>query len=92
VETFGVSLLKTKDIPAPDLSNCEGWAKLKALTKQTADGMKVHSFQTVIGDLATIVKNRIQPADKTLAVFDMLTQPTVIQQRALDLLGVTLRP
>jgi transposase len=67
-------------------------AKLKAFTKQTADGMKVHSFQTLIGDLATIVKNRIQPADKNLAVFDMLTQPTVIQQRALDLLGVTLRP
>jgi transposase len=67
-------------------------AKLKALTKQTGDGMRVHSFQTLLGDLATIVKNRIQPADKNIAVFDMLTQPTVIQQRALDLLGVTLRP
>lgn len=66
-------------------------AKLKALTKQTADGMKVHSFQTLLGDLATIVKNRIQPLDKNIAVFDMLTQPTVSQQRALDLLGVTLR-
>src|SRR5271165_4438134 len=67
-------------------------AKLKALTKQTADGMKVHSFQTLIGDLATIVKNRIQPTDKNIAVFDMLTQPTAIQQRALDLLGVAPRP
>ena len=66
-------------------------AKLKALTKQTADGLKVHSFQTLMGDLATIVKNRIQPTDKTFLVFDMLTEPTVIQQRALDLLGVTLR-
>jgi hypothetical protein len=53
--------------------------------------MKVHSFQTLIGDLATIVKNRIQPADKNIAVLDMLTQPTTIQQRALDLLGVNLR-
>ena len=67
-------------------------AKLKALTKQTADGSKVHSFQTLIGDLATIVKNRIQPVDKSIAAFDMLTQPTVIQQRALDLLGVSIRP
>ena len=66
-------------------------AKLKALTKQTSDGLKVHSFQTLIGDLATIVKNRIQPTDKNDAVFDMLTEPTVIQQRALDLLGVALR-
>jgi len=67
-------------------------AKRKALTKQAADRMKVHSFQTLIGDLATIVKNRIQPVDKNIAVFDMLTQPTPIQQRALDLLDVTLRP
>src|ERR1700722_7723492 len=66
-------------------------AKLKALTKQTGDGLKVHSFQTLIGDLATIVKNRIKPTDKNDVVFDMLTEPTVIQQRALDLLGVALR-
>src|SRR5580698_10717506 len=67
-------------------------AEVKALTKQTADGIKVHSFQTLLGDLATIVKNRIQPVDNNIAGFDMLTQPTVIQQRALDLLGITLRP
>jgi transposase len=66
-------------------------AKLKARTKQTSEGIKVHSFQTLLGDLATIVKNRIQPKDKNIAAFDMLTQTTVIQQRAFDLLGVTLR-
>lgn len=67
-------------------------AKRKALTKQTADGIKVHSFQTLLGDLATIVKNRIQPTDQNIAGFEMLTQPTAIQQRALDLLGVSIRP
>jgi len=66
-------------------------AQSKALTKHTGTGAKVHSFQTLLGDLATIVKNRIQPADKNIPAFDMLTQPTAIQQRALDLLGVTLR-
>ncbi|MCW5978770.1 MAG: transposase [Bryobacteraceae bacterium] len=66
-------------------------AERKALTKQTADGLPVHSFQTLFGDLATIVKNRIQPTDKNVAAFDMLTQPTVIQQRAFDLLNVPLR-
>ena len=66
-------------------------AKLKARTKQTSEGIKVHSFQTLLGDLATIVKNRIQPKDKNIAAFDMLTQTTVIQQRAFDLLGVPLR-
>jgi hypothetical protein len=44
---------------------------------------KVHSFQTLLGDLATIVKNRIQPTDKNFAAFDMLTEPTVIQQRTI---------
>lgn len=39
-------------------------AKHKALTNQTADGLPVHSFQTLLSDLATIVKNRIQPADE----------------------------
>ena len=66
-------------------------AKQKALTKQTHDGLKVHSFQTLLGDLATIVRNRIQPQDKNIPTFDMLTRPTVIQQRAFDLLGVPLR-
>lgn len=63
----------------------------KAHTKQTSEGMKVHSFRTLLGDLATIVKNRIQPQDKKIASFDMLTRPTGIQQRAFDLLGVQLR-
>lgn len=66
-------------------------AKRKAFTKQTADGLPVHSFQTLLGDLATIVRNRIQPAEKHIPAFDMLTQPTAIQQRAFDLLAVTLR-
>lgn len=66
-------------------------ATRKADTKQTSERLPVHSFQSLLGDLATIVKNRIQPKDKKIAAFDMLTNPTVIQQRALDLLGVTLK-
>jgi transposase len=66
-------------------------AQRKARTKQTSDGLKVHSFQTLLADLATIVKNRIQPQDKRIAAFHMLTTPTAIQQRAFDLLGVPLR-
>lgn len=66
-------------------------AQRKAVTKQTSEGLPVHSFQTLLGDLATIVKNRIQPGDKRIPSFEMLTQPTKLQQRAFDLLGVTLR-
>ena len=66
-------------------------AMRKALTKKTSGGARVHSFRTLLGDLATIVKNRIQPADPQIASFDMLTLPTAIQQHAFDLLGVALR-
>jgi transposase len=62
----------------------------KAAAKKTDDGFPVHSFQTLLRDLATIASNRIQPIDEKLPAFDMLTIPTAFQQRALDLLGVTL--
>ena len=65
-------------------------ARRKAAAKKTDDGLKVHSFQTLLGDLATIVKNRIQPKDKKIPAFDMLTTPTSLQQRAFNLLGGTL--
>jgi transposase len=67
-------------------------AKRKATTKRTDDGGPVHSFQTLLEDLATIAKNRIQPTDSSAPAFDVITRPTPFQQRALDLLGVSLRP
>jgi len=66
-------------------------AMRKAFTKKTDDGLKAHSFQTLLGDLATIVKNRIQPKDQTTPAFDVITTPTNLQQKALDVLGVALR-
>src|ERR1019366_2390714 len=66
-------------------------ARRKAATRKTDEGMKVHSFQTLLGDLATIAKNRIQPKDKKIPAFDMLTTPTNLQQHAFGLLGLTLR-
>ena len=66
-------------------------AKNKAQKKRTEDDFPVHSFQTLLADLATIVKNRVQPKIPGAKVtFDKITQPTRVQQRALDLLGVSL--
>ena len=62
----------------------------KAASKETADGYVVHSFQTVLKDLATITLNVIQPQVKDAPTFNKTTQPTLQQQRALDLLGVKL--
>jgi transposase len=66
-------------------------AEAKAATKRTADGEPVHSFQTLLADLATLTKNRVQPKAAGSLPFDMLTTPTPLQRRALELLGVSLR-
>jgi len=65
-------------------------AQLKANTKRTADGGPVHSFATMIRDLATLVKNRVQPRTDGADAFDIITKPTPIQKKALDLLNVRL--
>jgi hypothetical protein len=62
----------------------------KAHTKRRPDGQPVHSFRTLLGELATIAKNRVRPvgADDT-ATFDLNTIPTPLQREALDRLGIT---
>jgi len=64
-------------------------AQRKAASQRTDDGMPVHSFQTLLEDLATVAKNRVQPKDGGPAPFDMVTTPSPLQQRAFDLLGVS---
>ena len=63
-------------------------AQRKAQTKRTDDDLPVHSFQTLLKDLATITKNRHAPKQPNLPAFDKVTVPTPLQQRALALLGV----
>ena len=60
-------------------------ADRKAARKQNSDGLPVHSFRTLLNDLATLGKNRIRFGE---ARFDRFTTPTPLQQRAFDLLGV----
>ena len=63
-------------------------AQDKAQTKRTADGLPVHSFQTLLGDLRTMALNQVQMGENT---FETITSPTVVQQRAFDLLKVSFR-
>jgi hypothetical protein len=58
----------------------------KAATKQADDGAPVHSFRTLLEDLATLVKNRIQPRGVQGAAFEKLTTPTPLQRQAFKLL------
>ena len=64
-------------------------ARRKEQTKQTVQGFPVHSFRTLLADLATIVRNRVRPLGTTSdAAFDMTTQPNALQARAFELLGL----
>jgi transposase len=65
-------------------------AKAKASRKRTVDGFPVHSFRTLLKDLATICKNRVQPCLPGAPAFDKITGPTPVQDRALKLLRVRL--
>jgi len=62
-------------------------ATRKARKKQTDDGQPVHSFRTLLSDLATLTSNTVKCGK---AKFALLARPTEIQQRALNLLGVRL--
>jgi len=66
-------------------------AMRKASSKRCEDGSPVHSFQTLLADLATIVRNRVQPQGRSESTFELTTTPTAVQRQALDLLGVSLR-
>ena len=66
-------------------------ALAKAAAKRTPGNLPVHSFQTLLADLATICLNQIQPADPALPAFQLVTSPTPLQRRALDLLGTSHR-
>lgn len=65
-------------------------ARRKASRQRTDAGEPVHSFQTLLADLATIVKNRIEPKIAGAQPFDQVTRPTPLQQKVLDLLRVRL--
>ena len=54
----------------------------------TPDGLPVHSFQTLLADLATLVKNTVVTALNPDHEFILHTRPTVIQQKAFDLLDI----
>ena len=66
-------------------------AQAKARTKRTREGLPVQSFQSLLADLATIVKNRNRAKGAPGLHFEIITTPTPLQQRAFDLLGVSHR-
>ncbi len=65
-------------------------AQDKAATRTTTDGDPVHSFRTLIDDLATITRNTVAPHIPGAEPFQAITRPTPLQRKILDHLGVRL--
>ncbi len=62
--------------------------KAKAASKQTPEGLPVHSFQTLLADLGTLTLNQVTLPDAPQHPFPMVAKPTPLQAKAFDLLGV----
>jgi len=63
-------------------------AVTKQTTGQTEDGLPVHSFRTLLADLATLTRNTLVTAIDPERSFTLSARPTALQQKALDLLGL----
>ena len=88
-ELSGSIKAKSSDVVAPAKRSKKALAK--ARKKKTQDKFPVHSFSTLMADLATITLNTISSKlEETNLTFEKITQPTPLQQKALNLLGVSL--
>jgi transposase len=64
-------------------------AKRKKTTRLTPDGLEIHSFQTLLAELATRSRNRCRvKSDPEGPKFYELTEQTPLQKRAFQLLGL----
>ncbi len=63
-------------------------AKAKAASRKTANGSPVHSFRTLLQDLATLTRNTVSLGDAPPAA--MLASPTSVQQEVFAKLEVPL--
>jgi len=63
-------------------------ARRKAVTWRAEDGQPVHSFRTLLQDLANLTRNSVRFGDARPAT--ILSRPTPTQARAFELLGLRL--
>jgi len=63
--------------------------KRKKTARLTSEGLTIHSFRTLLAELSTLCRNRCRfRHDPTGSVFYKLTEPTPLQKKAFQLLGL----
>jgi hypothetical protein len=78
---------RTDPVAPPERS---GEALAKERDHRTPDGLRVGSFATLMAELATLTRNRVVPAGLgEEAAFEIPSEPTPLQARALALIGVS---
>jgi hypothetical protein len=78
--------VRTDPVAPPERSSA---ALAKERDHRTPDGLRAGSFPTLLAELATLTRNRVVPAGcGEEAAFDQLTEPTPLQARAFELIGV----
>ena len=76
------------DPVAPPARSASALAKER--DHRTPDGLRVGSFATLMAELATLTRNRVVPAGLgEEAAFEIPSEPTPLQARALALIGVS---
>jgi len=86
-ERSAAAASRTSPVAAAQVSPA---ARAKARRRQSEDGEPLHSFRTLLADLATLTRNTVRFGDNL--PMTVLSRPTAIQQRAFDLLGIALAP
>ena len=65
-------------------------ALAKEQEHRTPEGFPVHSFGTLLAELGTLTRNRVVPSGAgEAAAFELLAEPTPLQARAFELIGVS---
>ncbi len=77
---------RTRDPVSPVRSSSK--TRKKKNIRVTVGGLAVHSFQTLLAELATLCRNYMRiTSDPTGEGFHQFTEPTPLQKRAFELLG-----
>ena len=66
-------------------------ADRKAATKRTHDGLPAQSFRSLLADLATVTQNTMAMAQSPKTTFVLYPKLTTAQERAFQLLGVSVK-
>jgi hypothetical protein len=75
----------TRDPVAPAQASAS--AQRKKIQRMSSEGHPIHSFETLLLELATLCRNRSRiKSDPNSTPFNHLTEPTPLQQRAFQLL------